>query len=323
MTGSLTCLRVAGGLLPPDVVAGVLTGSVDGLRSGDFHLAGEAPREAAARTWTHLLGVWRRFREELARLPEGDPAVGLTRERWLTALLAELGYGRVPTTGAGGLQVEGRSYPVSHLWSATPVHLLGWGVDLDRRTPGVPGAAQRAPHAMLQELLNRTDTYMWGMVSNGRVLRLLRDSTTLTGQAYVELDLESMFDGEVFSDFVALYLLCHQSRVEVPEGGRPADCWLERWRTTAVSQGVRALALLRDGVELALETLGTGFLQHPANAPLRERLASGQVRLADVHAALLRLVYRLLFWSVVEDRRALLLPEASREQRQRYAEHFS
>ncbi|MBW3550835.1 MAG: hypothetical protein KY442_08435, partial [Proteobacteria bacterium] len=65
VTGSLTCLRVSGGLLPPDVVAGVLTGSVDGLRSGDFHLAGEAPREAAARTWTHLLGVWRRFREEL------------------------------------------------------------------------------------------------------------------------------------------------------------------------------------------------------------------------------------------------------------------
>lgn len=163
--------------------------------------------------------------------------MGLTRERWLTVLLAELGYGRVPLTPAGGLPVGDKTYPVSHLWGATPVHLLGWGVELDRRSAGVSGAAQRAPHAMVQELLNRTDSYLWAVLSNGRVLRLLRDSTTLTGQAYVEFDLEAMFDGEVFSDFVALFLLCHQSRVEVPDGGRPADCWLERWRTTAVSQG--------------------------------------------------------------------------------------
>ena len=74
-------------------------------------------------------------------------------------------------------------------------------------------------------------------MANGRVLRLLRDSTTLTGQAYVEFDLEAMFDGELFAEFALLYLLCHQSRVEVPDGGQPADCWLERWRTTAVSQG--------------------------------------------------------------------------------------
>lgn len=259
MIGSLSCVRVAGGLLPADVVAGVLGGGVGGLSSGDYHLGGEAPREAAARVWTHLLGVYRRFRDDLARLPAGDPAVGLTRERWLTVLLAELGYGRVPLTAAGGLPVAGKAYPVSHLWGSTPVHLLGWGVELDHRTAGVSGAAQRAPHAMVQELLNRTDIYLWAVLSNGRVLRLLRDSTTLTGQAYVEFDLEAMFDGEVFSDFVALFLLCHQSRVEVPEGGRPADCWLERWRTTAVSQGVRALALLRDGVERALETLGSGF----------------------------------------------------------------
>lgn len=47
------------------------------------------------------------------------------------------------------------------------------------------------------------------------------------------------------------------------------------------------------------------------------------MRLTDVHAALLRLAYRLLFWSVAEDRDALLIPAASLEQRQRYAAHFS
>lgn len=323
MTGSFISVRVGGGLLPSDVLSAVLAGNLEGLRSTDYHLAGENPREASARVWTHLLGVYRRFRDDLARLPEGDAAVGLTRERWLTVVLSELGYGRVPVTGTGGLAAGDKQYPVSHLWGSTPIHLLGWGVPLDKRTPGVPGAAQRAPHAMVQELLNRTDDYLWAIVSNGRVLRLLRDSTTLTGQAYVEFDLEAMFDGELFAEFALLFLLSHQSRVEVPAEGVLADCWLERWRTTAISQGVRALNLLRDGVQDALETLGTGFLQHPVNARLREDLASGAIRLEDLHAGLLRTVYRLLFWSVAEDRDALHSPDAPRDARDRYAQHFS
>jgi hypothetical protein len=323
MTGSLTSVHVAGGLLPTDILSAVLAGSLDGLKPGDYHLGGENPREASARVWTHLLGVYRRFRDDLAKLPDGDPAVGLTRERWLTVLLNDLGYGRVPATGPGGITVEDRQYPVSHLWGATPIHLLGWGVPLDKRTPGVPGAAHRAPHAMVQELLNRSDTYLWALVSNGRALRLLRDSTTLTGQAYVEFDLEAMFDGELFAEFATLFLLTHQSRVEVPADGQPSDCWLEQWRTTAVSQGVRALNLLRDGVQEALETLGTGFLQHPANAQLRDDLDTGKVRVEDLHASLLRTVYRLLFWSVAEDRDALHDPAATTDMRERYQAHFS
>ncbi|TAM85841.1 MAG: restriction endonuclease, partial [Jatrophihabitans sp.] len=316
-------IRVAGGLLPPDVLAAVAAGGLDGLASGDYHLGGESPREAAAREWTHLLGMYRRFRDDLARLPDGDPATGITRERWLTPLLTALMYGRVPPTGAGGIGVDGKSYPVSHLWGATPMHLLGWGVDLDRRSPGVAGAAQRAPHAMVQELLNRTEDYGWAVVSNGRVLRLLRDSTSLTGQAYVEFDLEAMFDAELFADFTQLYLLAHQSRVEVPDGGRPADCWLERWRTAAISQGVRAMELLRDGVQDALTTLGTGFLRHPANTGLRARLDGGQITVADLHAGLLRTVYRLLFWFVAEDRDALLDPHTEPLAAERYRQHFS
>ncbi|WP_409484299.1 hypothetical protein [Arsenicicoccus dermatophilus] len=279
-----------------------------GLSGADYHLGSETPREAAARAWTHLLGAYRRFRDDLSALSDGDPATGVTRERWLGPLFTDLGYGRLPHTTAGGLVAgEGaaaKQYPVSHIWGHTPIHQLGWGVDLDRRSPGIAGAS-RAPHAMVQELLNRSDEHLWAILTNGRTLRLLRDSTSLTGVAYVEFDLEAMFDGELFSEFTLLFLLAHQSRVEVADAEAQTTCWLEQWRTTAISQGVRALALLRDGVESALGTLGTGFLQHPANSSLRESLADGSVRLADVHAALLRTVYRFLFWSVVEDRGAL------------------
>lgn len=51
-------------------------------------------------------------------------------------------------------------------------------------------------------------------------LRLLRDSTSLVGSAYIEFDLEAIFDGDLFADFLLLFSVCHQSRLEVrdPEG---------------------------------------------------------------------------------------------------------
>ena len=324
MSVDFACVRTVGGLLPPDVLARVLASDSElaGLRPSDYHLSsGETPREAANRAWSYLTGVWAGYRAALAKLPEGDPAVGLTREKWLLVLLRELGYGRVPLTGAGGIDVDGHSFPVSHLWERTPMHLLGAGVELDRRTKGVAGAAERAPHAMVQECLNRSDDYLWGIVSNGLVLRLLRDSTSLSGQAFVEFDLEAMFDGEVFSDFVVMYLILHQSRVEVAEGSSPADCWLEKWRTAAVESGTRALAQLQDGVKTAIEALGTGFLQ--ANPELNQRVSTGDIRLDDFHRSLLRTVYRLLFLFVAEDRDALLSPDAETIARARYGEFFS
>jgi hypothetical protein len=175
---------------------------------------------------------------------------------------------------------------------------------------------------MVQELLNRTDDYLWAMLSNGRTIRLLRDSTSLAGQAYVEFDLESMFEGEVFSDFVLLYLLLHQSRVEVPSDGIPADCWLEKWRTAAAESGTRALGLLREGVQEAIEALGTGFLQAQGN-DLNARLSEGSLKLEDYHRSLLRLVYRLLFLFVAEDRGLLHESHADPVAIERYRDYFS
>ena len=324
-SADFTCIRIVGGLLPPDLLGRILSGDKDlgGLTPSDYHLpSGETPKEAANRAWGYLLGAWSAYRQALAKLPEGDPAVGVTRERWLTVLFKELGYGRVQQTPAGGLHADDKAFPVSHLWGAAPLHLLGWGVELDRRTKGVPGAADRAPQAMLQELLNRNHDYLWAMLSNGRILRLLRDSTSLAGQSYVEFDLESMFDGEVFSDFALMFVMLHQSRVEVPEGGVPSDCWLERWRTSAAESGTRALGLLRDGVKDAIEALGTGFLQSPGN-DLGVRISDGELRLEDYHRSLLRLVYRLLFLFVAEDRGLLQDPAADQVALQRYRDYFS
>jgi len=137
----------------------------------------------------------------------------------------------------------------------------------------VAGAAGAAPQSMVQELLNRTEQHLWAIITNGQRLRLLRDSRALAGSAYVEFDLELIFDGKLFSDFVVLFRLAHASRFQVPQDEPVARCWLERWRDNAIQQGERALDRLRTGVQQAITTLGTGFLQHPQNGPLRVRMA--------------------------------------------------
>lgn len=324
-TESFTAVRVAGGLMPSELLSRIAAGVLPGQSSADYHLAaGETFREAANRAWAYLTGVWASYRQAASRLPEGDRGTSLTRERWLLVLLRELDYGRVPATSAGGIQAGAKAFPISHLWGQVPIHLLGNTVDLDRRSHGVAGAATSSPQSMVQELLNVSDAHLWALLSNGLTLRLLRDSTSLVGSAYVEFDLEAIFDGEIFADFLLLYALCHQSRLEVrdPEKG-PASCWLETWRTESLESGTRALNQLRDGVISAINTLGTGLLTHPANSRLRDRLAAGSLRESDINHGLLRLVYRLLFSFVAEDRELLLDPHASAAARQRYQNFFS
>ena len=185
-------------------------------------------------------------------------------------LAQELHYGRLPV--ARSLVVDGKPYPISHMWDRMPIHLVGFRVDLDRRTAGVAGAARVSPHGLVQEYLNRSGSSLWGVVSNGLRLRLLRDNVALTRQAYVEFDLEAMMEGQAYSDFALLWLLCHQSRFEADD---PTDMWIEKWSQIGREQGSRALEDLKDGIRSALETLGTGFLSHGANVDLRQKLRGG------------------------------------------------
>jgi hypothetical protein len=321
--------RIVGGIVPPGLMDRIRSGEVSdraSLSAESYHLAvGESVGDAANRAFSYLRGAYAGWREAQERQPGSlqDTRAQLVRDRWLLVLLRELGYGTVLATPAA-IGVDGREYAVSHAWGHVPIHLLGPGVDLDRRNPGVAGAA-RAPQAMVQELLNRTDEHLWGIVSNGLRLRLLRDSTALAGPAYLEFDLEAVFEGELFADFLLLWQLVHVSRLEKRSGpeGSPGDCWLEDWRLEAVESGVRLLDRLRHGVKEALEVLGTGFIRHPSNAWLVDALRDRTLSKRYYRAALLRLVYRLLFLFVAEDRDLLLDPHASPGARERYAQFFS
>ncbi|MBM7437661.1 Eco57I restriction-modification methylase domain-containing protein [Streptomyces sp. HB132] len=322
-----SAVHTVGGLLPADMLVRISESKegkdVPGSGPADYHVIGprRSVRDEAERHWDYLKAIWRELREKLPVSAEADlPAdpTGLAVDQWLAPLFNELGFGRLTTVAAGEYRADSdpeRVFPISHRSHHVPVHMAAWNALLDKR-PG--GVGTVPPHSLLQECLNRREAHLWGVLTNGRQLRLLRDSNALATASYVEFDLEAIFDGELFSEFILLYRLLHVSRFETGEAGVPSACWLERWRTEAIASGTRALDHHRDGVQRAITTLGTGFLRHPANTDLRENLDADRF-----HAALLRLAYRMIFLFVAEDRDALHHPDTSDDARKRYAKYFS
>ena len=320
-TDLFTTITTEGSLLPSDFLQRLSQNdrSVEGLKSVDYHLdPSEKLNEAISRSWTLMLSAWANFHSAVEKLPDSDIGTTVTRERWLQPLFKELGYGRLITAKA--VEIEGKQYPISHFWQNTPIHLISFRAELDKRSERIVGASRSSPHSMMQEFLNRSHGHLWAVVSNGYRLRILRDNVSLIRQAYVEFDLQAMMEGEVFADFVLLYLLCHQSRVEAE---RPELCWLEKWTQSARQQGTRALDQLRVGVEDAINALGSGFISYPANNALREKLKSGTLSTQDYYRQLLRTVYRFLFLFVAEDRDVLLVPTADATKRSLYAKFYS
>ncbi|WP_225080713.1 Eco57I restriction-modification methylase domain-containing protein [Streptomyces sp. CoT10] len=320
---AFTAITTVGGLLPADMLLRIAEArNLPGTKSADYGLPASVPvRDEAERAWEYLKPLWRDLRAALPSDPNtGAPAAdptGRAGTDWLAQLFRKLDFGALAEVGAAGIAPDSdpeKRFPVSHRHGPALVHLIPWNQELDKR----PAPGQVPAQSMLQDCLNRTEAHLWAVLTNGRRLRLLRDSSSFATAAYVEFDLEAIFDGELFSEFVLLYCVLHASRFTVAEGTAASGCWLEKWRTVAIESGSRALEHFRDGVQAALTVLGTGFLSHPHNNRLREHL--------DVHAfqtALLRLVYRMIFLFVAEDRGALLDPEADDLTRERFTRYLS
>ncbi|QBR08986.1 SAM-dependent DNA methyltransferase [Streptomyces sp. S501] len=320
---AFTAVTTVGGLLPADMLLRIAEArNLPGTRPADYGLPASVPvRDEAERAWEYLKPLWRDLRAALPADPKtGAPAAdptGRAGTDWLAQLFRKLDFGALTEVGAAGIPADAdpdKHFPVSHRHGPALVHQVPWNQELDKRLT----FGQVPPQSMLQDCLNRTEAHLWAALTNGRRVRLLRDSSSFATAAYVEFDLEAIFDGELFSEFVLLYCVLHASRFAVAEGAAASGCWLEKWRAEAVSSGARALDQLRLGVRDALTALGTGFLRHPDNTRLREDTDPKALR-----DALLRLVYRLLFVFVAEDRGALLDPKADERERGAYERYFS
>jgi len=297
-------VRLEGGLFGPDFLALLKSGELPGQKAADFGIADRPLIEEIAAAYRDAKRYWEAFRSGLERLPPDDPGTSLTRERWMIPFLSLLGY--EPRYNRRAYEVDGQTFAISHRAGenedAPPVHIVGAQQKLGERPPS--GRPRLSPHALVQEYLNRTE-HTWGLVTNGKTLRLLRKTPMVRHQAYVEFDLEAIFEEERFRDFEVLYRLLHRTRL--PRGLDDAhECWLERYYLEAIEQGTRARDRLRDSVVEALRILGNGFLKHPKNADLRKRALQEKDSYArKFYQELLRLVYRFLFLLVAEERELL------------------
>jgi len=328
-------IRIEGGLLGPDTLDQVLTGELPGQKPSDFGLDGRRTlTDEIASIFADARAQWELFQHRLERLPDSDLGTSVTRDAWVVPFLSLLGYEL--RYNARAYEVDGLTFAISHrageAEDAPPVHIVGARQELGRLAP--TGRPRLAPHSLVQEFLNRTE-HLWGLVTNGLTLRLLRDSTYVRRQAYVEFDLRQILEEQRFNDFSVLYRLLHRTRL--PRTAADArDCLLEQYYQNALEQGGRVRDRLRDGVEECIKRLANGFLAHPDNGELRARLASSERRVAsgmasserrvasseeeeplathhsplansplapeEFYRQLLRLVYRFLFLLVSEDR---------------------
>jgi hypothetical protein len=298
----------------------------------------EAPKnpagleETIATVWELLLERWDAMR---ADLPMMD--VSQVRSRWLLPLFELLDFQPVYLRGDTVLDEAGKlRFPLSHRgWPAlggfegggdgAPVlHTVIPSQELDARMATGTRVKAKSPHDMLQTFLNASPDDLWGILSNGVILRLLRDYHHTFTKGYVQFDLESIFETRNYSDFRALYRMCHASRFVPPlpspppggtEGGEP--CPLEQFYKDSLATGIKVGEDLRGQVRQAIETLGNGFL----DGELIRQLGEDQELCRHYYAEILHVIYRLLFLLFAEQRG--MLPRSGAPLEELYRDQYS
>ena len=312
-------ISVEGGLFPADLLERIATGDELGQSARDFHIEGGASERLTAAMQAAFSGVrihWASYRRSIEN-SSGDAGTTtrITRQRWIANLVEELGYKELQRQSTS-LEAGERRYQIyataGKASDAPPVHVVGSYQNLDRR-----GANnRRSPHSLVQDYLNNSDA-LWGIVTNGYKRRMLRDSTLFTRPTYIEFDIRSIVEGNQYADFAQMYRLLHRTRLP-SDGEPPNDCLLERYYQEGLESHSRVRDRLRSGVEQALLLLGNGFLQHTRSGALQRRISSddGASSLSSDHyyRQLLRIVYRLLFLMVAEER-GMLAGSSDEEQR--------
>ncbi len=322
-------LSVEGGLLSPDWLARVAQLAAGQQSEADYRVPkGLNLRDEIGRYWRIAQACWGDF--ATGKSASGDPQA--VAERFVQDLLREsFGFTSLQRTEPAVL--ADRTYPIgfSALGGRVPVAIVtpqpeGDGAKrgaLDDPRPELgDGGRRRSAFGLAQEFLNAEDKALWGVVSDGLTLRVLRDNASLTRPAWIEADLGRIFTEERYADFAALWLILHETRFGKPDQA-VTECALEAWRNAGRDEGTRAREHLRRGVEDALVALGQGFVAHPDNQALRGALQDGSLTTTAYFQELLRLVYRLIFLLTVEERGLLHAESTGDEQKKLYADGYS
>ncbi|HMA65838.1 MAG TPA: N-6 DNA methylase, partial [Chitinispirillaceae bacterium] len=314
-------IRIEGSILSADILDRLEQGELGGQNPADFGLAGTRKvKDEILGAWADALAMWRIFNRQREKLAENVSGTSETRRYWIVPLLGLMGY--TLEVARQGETVNGRNYAISHHAEGKgnfAVHIMGCNDSLDKKRED--SGPRMSPHALVQEYLNVTE-HLYAIVTNGLQLRLLRDSSRLVKLSFIEFDLQAMMDEEHFSDFAILYRLLHASRMPVTADSG-AECLIEKYHQDALESGSRIREGLSGAVEQTILAIANGMLSHPSNNELRELIESRQYTADAMYTHLLRIIYRLLFLMVIEERKLIFPKETESRKVTIYYDYYS
>jgi len=320
---NLPTLTLEGGLFLPDQLEKAALGSAQWQTEADYSIPkGLKLKDDYSRAFQIACAQWRHFAAQLERT---DINAAELTHTFVKELLRDV-FGYTNLQPCTGIALGERHYPINLIAGSVPVVVVPHTLALHEPDPrfAIIGSGSRKKSAFMltQEFLNASTDHLWGMVCNGKTLRLLRDAATLTRPSFLEIDLADLLGGQRYAEFANVWRLLHASR----SAGNPTECVWEKWRAAGQEEGTRVRDGLRQGVTDALLILGEGFIQHSANDALRSALHNGELTKDAYFQQLLRLIYRLIFIFSVEER-GLLHPKDESPQaqtaRRAYAEGYA
>lgn len=308
-----TSIHIYGHLLSDDILHHIeRENTLNGNRDQDFGID-ISVSSAIDYVWSSLRNDWNFYKERAnnERLVNKDP-YGTRRARDLMErLFQSLGYSL--DRQATNIEVAGTNYDISytcHDLGKMPFIIIGEGISadgsidtldkcsLDYRAKG--GMRKKSAHATMLEYLNATEN-VYGIISNGQILRIIRNSGQLVKLTYIEFDLRRMLEEDKYTEFCLMFRLLHASRFRT-SGDEP--CVMERWFNMSIESGNRIRNGLSRAVQTTMETIGNAVLtsEGEGNDALREAFVNGTMDATQLNKELIHFIYRLLFLFIIEDR---------------------
>lgn len=308
-----TSIHIYGHLLSDDILHNIeRDNTLNGNRDQDFGMD-ISVSSAIDYVWSSLRNDWNFYKERAnnERLVNKDP-YGTRRARDLMErLFQSLGYSL--DRQATNIEVAGTNYDISytcHDLGKMPFIIIGEGISadgsidtldkcsLDYRAKG--GMRKKSAHATMLEYLNATEN-VYGIISNGQILRIIRNSGQLVKLTYIEFDLRRMLEEDKYTEFCLMFRLLHASRFRT-SGDEP--CVMERWFNMSIESGNRIRNGLSRAVQTTMETIGNAVLtsEGEGNDALREAFTNGTMDATQLNKELIHFIYRLLFLFIIEDR---------------------
>lgn len=312
-----TGINWEGGLIGPETLENLKDNTeLKGQNSSDFEL--DTPvRDEIQSCWADSVQQWKIFKTRIEREDSKDKyGTSRTRQFWIQPLLGFLGF---DIESKPAEQIGEKSFAISHKATRRicPIHIVGYFESLDKAREG----QKKSPHSMVQEYLNLNEEVLFALVTNGKVIRLLRDSSHLVKLTYLEFDLEKIFEEELYDNFAVLYRLLHATRFPA-NGTEPSECLLESYHQNSLENGTRIRDKLSSAVKEAVRIWADGILQNPENASFVAEYEN-KWNADDLNEEFLTLIYRLLFLLVIEERHLVYEKKADQTKRSLYYSYYS